>query len=158
MRSKKSKIRPITPDPLYGSTKITKLINRSMRSGKKSVAQKQVYLALEKAAKKLKLEPLQALEKALGNIAPKIEVRSRRVGGATYQVPTPVSPHRANSLSIRWLVIEANKLPNKKFRSYAEKLANEIINACEGQSNAVSRRETSHKMAEANKAFAHFRW
>jgi len=158
MRSKKSKIRPITPDPIYGSTKIAKLINRSMRSGKKSVAQKQVYLALEKAAKKLKLEPLQALEKALGNIAPKIEVRSRRVGGATYQVPAPVSSHRANSLSIRWLVIEANKLPNQKFRSYAEKLANEIINACQGQGNAVSRRETSHKMAEANKAFAHFRW
>lgn len=129
-----------------------------MRDGKKSVAQKQVYSALDLVATKTKQDGLMVLETALENITPKIEVRSRRVGGAAYQVPTPVRGKRAFALAIRWLVTESQKRPNAEFHTFAEKLAAEIMDAANNQGSAIQKKLTMHKMAEANKAFAHFRW
>lgn len=157
-RSKKAKIRPIDPDPKYNSRQITKLINRVMTQGKKTIAQKHVYQALEIIAKQENKEALEVFEIALRNITPQMEVRSRRVGGAAYQVPMPVKTRRGSSLAIRWLVNEANKRSNKEHRSFAEKLAAEIIDATKNEGGAIQKKITSHKMADANKAFAHFRW
>jgi small subunit ribosomal protein S7 len=158
MRTKRAKIRVVNPDPVYGSVKIEKLINRVMERGKKSIARKQVYGALSLIKTKTNQDPLEVFDAAIQNITPKMEVRSRRVGGAAYQVPTPVPPRRAFSLALRWLVAESNKRPNKEFRSYAEKLAAEIIDATNSEGGSIQKKLTSHKMAEANKAFAHFRW
>ncbi len=158
MRSKRAPKRQIQPDFKYNSIEVAKLINRSMRNGKKSVAEKQVYRALEIVHQQLKKDELEVLQTALNNIKPKMEVRSRRVGGAAYQVPMPVSPRRQFSLSIRWLVTFANKRPNSAYHTYADKLAAEIIDAYKGEGGAIKKREDTHKMAEANKAFAHFRW
>ncbi len=158
MRSKRAQVRDIAPDPKFGSVKVAKLINRSMRDGKKSVAQKQVYAALDQVAAQLKKKPVEVLDMVLDAITPQMEVRSRRVGGAAYQVPMPIRGRRGFSLAIRWLVLEANKRPNKQYHSYAEKLAAEMLDAIEHQGGAIQRRETSHKMADANKAFSHFRW
>jgi small subunit ribosomal protein S7 len=158
MRVKKNHVRKVEPDHKYHSEKVQKLINRSMIAGKKSVAQTQIYQAMELIGKKLNANPVDLFEQALNNITPKIEVRSRRVGGAAYQVPMPVSPRRASSLAIRWLVNEANKRSNSEFHSYGEKLAAEITDAINNQGGAVQKKITAHKMAEANKAFAHFRW
>ncbi len=158
MRTKKATIRPVEKDVKHGSTLVQGLINRSMRDGKKSVAQKQVYAALEIVSKQSKRKPVEVLEEALEKIKPKMEVRTRRVGGASYQVPMPVRDLRARSLSIRWLINEANKRPNKQFHTFAEKLAAEILDALTEQGGAIEKRNTSHRMAEANKAFSHFRW
>ena len=158
MRSKKAKPRVIAPDPKYKSVKIAKLINRSMRSGKKSTAQSQVYQALEEVAQQTKRKPLDVFDEVIKNITPQMEVRSRRVGGAAYQVPIPVKPRRSFSLAVRWLVLEANKRPNKQYHTYADKLAAEMLEALQRQGGAINRKETSHKMADANKAFSHFRW
>lgn len=158
MRTKKANAREINKDVKYASTLVQRLINRSMKDGKKSVAQKQVYLALDIIAKQTKRKPLEVLEEALAKVKPAMEVRTRRVGGASYQVPMPVRDLRAQSVSVRWLVNEANKRPNKQFHSYAEKLAAEIMDALQEQGGAIEKRNTSHRMAEANKAFSHFRW
>ncbi|MFA6814109.1 MAG: 30S ribosomal protein S7 [Candidatus Pacebacteria bacterium] len=158
MRTKKANIRLIKKDVKYKSTLVQRLINRSMRDGKKSVAQKQVYEALEIVAKESKRKALEVLEEAIEKIKPKMEVRSRRVGGASYQVPMSVRDLRARSLSIRWLLNEANKRSNKQYHSFAEKLAAEILDALQEQGGAIEKRNTSHRMAEANKAFSHFRW
>lgn len=158
MRTKKANIRLINKDVKYNSTLVQRLINRSMKDGKKSVAQKQVYEALDIVAKQSKRKALEVLEEAIEKIKPKMEVRSRRVGGASYQVPMPVRDLRARSLSIRWLVNEANKRANKQYHSFAEKLAAEILDALQEQGGAIEKRNTSHRMAEANKAFSHFRW
>lgn len=159
MRTKKQlETRTFLPDTKYQSIMIAKLINRSMRNGKKSVAESQVYKALETVASKLNKKVLDVLEEALEKIKPQMEVRSRRVGGASYQVPMPVRPRRANSLAIRWLVTGANKRPNKQYHTYHEKLAAEIFDALEEKGLAIEKKITSHKMAEANKAFSHFRW
>jgi small subunit ribosomal protein S7 len=158
MRTKKSTTRSVEKDVKYGSTLVQRLINRSMKDGKKSVAQKQVYAALEIVSKQSKRKPVEVLEEALEKIKPKMEVRTRRVGGASYQVPMPVRDSRARSLSIRWLVNEANKRANKQFHTFAEKLAAEILDALTEQGGAIEKRNTSHRMAEANKAFSHFRW
>lgn len=158
MRTKKAKHRSVTPDPVYNSERLSKLINRVMLDGKKSVAQKQVYLALDVVKGKSKSNPIEIFEQAVENIQPKMEVRSRRVGGAAYQVPTPVSPRRGFSLAVRWLVAEANKRPSSEYHSFADKLAAEIMDAVNGEGGAVQKKLTSHKMADANKAFAHFRW
>jgi small subunit ribosomal protein S7 len=158
MRSKRAKIQPITPDPKFGSVKIAKLINRAMQDGKKSVAQKQVYAALEMVSEKTGKKPLEALDAVLEAVTPQMEVRSRRVGGAAYQVPMPIRGRRGFSLAIRWLVQESNKRPNKQYHTYADKLAAEMLDALEGQGGTVNKKNTSHKMAEANKAFSHFRW
>ncbi len=157
-RSKTIRKEPVQPDPKHKNRTITKLINRVMKSGKKTVAETQVYNALEIVAQKTGKDPLEILEIAIKNISPQMEVRSRRVGGAAYQVPVPVKPHRANSLTIRWLVNEANKRSNKEFHTFSDKLAAELIDATQGLGGAVQKKINSHKMAEANKAFAHFRW
>ncbi len=129
-----------------------------MKDGKKSVAQTQVYGALEIIKAKTKQNPLDAFESAIKNITPQMEVRSRRVGGAAYQVPTPVRPSRGFSLATRWLVTEARKRPNKQFRTFSEKLAAELLDALNSEGGAIQKKLTAHRQAEANRAFAHFRW
>ena len=158
MRTKRAPVRTIEPDPKYGSTKVAKLINYVMRDGKKSVARKQVYKAFALIEAEKKDDPVKIFDQVLEHVTPKMEVRSRRVGGASYQVPMPVKPRRGFALALRWLVQEANKRPNKQYHTFAEKLAAEMLDALEDRGGAVERKNTSHRMAEANKAFAHFRW
>lgn len=158
MRSKRPPMRQVEPDAKFGSVKVAKLINYAMHDGKKTAAQKQVYAALELVSAELKKDALELLDEVLNIITPQMEVRSRRVGGAAYQVPVPVKARRGSSLAVRWLVLEANKRSNKQYHTFAEKLAAEMIDALQEQGGSISRRDTSHRMAEANKAFAHFRW
>jgi small subunit ribosomal protein S7 len=158
MRAKRAPIREVKPDPIYGSVKVSKLINYVMFDGKRSVAQKQVYLALDEIAKAVNKKPLDALEDVINTVMPQMEVRSRRVGGAAYQVPMPVKPRRAFALAMRWLIQEARKRSSKQYHSFAEKLTAEMLDALQNAGGAMQRKATSHRMAEANKAFAHFRW
>jgi small subunit ribosomal protein S7 len=158
MRTKKAKIRQVQPDPVYGSTKVAKLVNRAMRDGKKSAAQKQIYGALELAAKEADLKPLELLDKVLDAVTPQMEVRSRRVGGAAYQVPMPIKPRRGFSLAVRWLINAANTRSSKEHHTFASKLAAEMLDALQNQGGAIQKKEAAHRMAEANKAFSHFRW
>lgn len=158
MRAKKAGVRSTAGDTKYNSLEVSKLINRSMKDGKKTVAERQVYAALDIVAKKLNGKPLDILMVALANIKPKTEVRSRRVGGAAYQVPMPVSPRRQFSLSIRWLVEYANTRSNSEYHTYGEKLAAEIMDAYNNAGAAIKKRDDVHRQADANKAFAHFRW
>jgi small subunit ribosomal protein S7 len=152
------KPRNIEPDPVYGSYLITKLINRSMKDGKKSVSRTEIYEAMEIIKEKTGEDPVKVFDKALENIKPTMEVRPRRVGGAAYQVPQQVRGNRRESLGIRWLVASANSKPNSEFHTYAEKLASEIIDASKGEGVSVKKRQDVERVAEANKAFAHFRW
>ena len=145
----------LLPDPIYGSTVVAQLINKILLDGKKSIAENIVYTALEQVKAKTEQEPVSVLKRALDNIRPSLEVRSRRVGGATYQVPVEVKPARANTLSLRWLT-DFSRVRREK--TMAERLANEILDASNGLGASVKRREDTHKMAEANKAFAHYRW
>ena len=151
-------VKKVTPDPVYSSEAVTKLINSIMKSGKKTAAQKQVYKGFEIVEKKTKKEPLQVFKSAMDNIRPSMEVRSRRVGGAAYQVPMPVRGKRKDSLALRWLIIAARARSNSEFHTFGEKLAAEIIEASQGEGAAVKKRIDTEKMAEANRAFAHFRW
>ena len=150
--------RKIEIDPIYGSALVTKLINRSMKDGKKSVITKEVYAALERIREKTKEDPVKILDQAMENIKPTMEVRPRRVGGAAYQVPQQVRGPRRESLGIRWLVGASNSKPNKDFHTYGEKLAAEIMDASKGEGVSVKKRMDVEKTAEANKAFSHFRW
>ena len=150
-------VRKLALDPVYGNYMVTKLVNRSMRDGKKSVAQKEVYRAFELFQEKGE-DPMTIFGKALDNIRPTMEVRSRRVGGAAYQIPMPVSGVRKDSLAIRWLVESARKRSNSEFHTYAEKLVAEISDAAKGEGGSVKKRLDIEKMAEANRAFSHFRW
>lgn len=145
-------------DPIYGNLSVTKLINRSMYDGKKSVAAKEVYEAFDLIKGKTGEDPMKVFENALDNIRPTMEVRPRRVGGAAYQVPMQVRGVRRDSLAIRWLVAAANARSNKEFHTYAEKLVAEIMDAVKGEGGAVKKRTDMERVAEANKAFAHFRW
>jgi small subunit ribosomal protein S7 len=147
--------REILPDPKFGNKTLSKFINIIMLSGKKSVAEKIVYGALDRVGEKAKDEPLEVFEKALGNIRPMVEVKSRRVGGANYQVPIEVRGDRGMALAMRWLVDASRKRGEK---SMGQRLANEILEAYENRGTAVKKREDTHRMAEANKAFAHYRW
>lgn len=156
-RSGRVKKRLIPPDPIYGNRLVTRLINRVMKDGKASVAQKLVYKALEQIKEKGK-EPVEVFKEAVQNVQPLMTVRPRRVGGASYQVPTPVKGDRRISLAIKWLILEARKRPNREYHTFDQKLAAEILDASERQGGAVKKKEVVHKMAEANKAFAHFRW
>jgi len=158
MRTKKNYNREVDLDPKYQSLSVAKLINRVMKDGKKTIAENQVYKAFDIIRTKMNQDGIEVFETALENITPKIEVRSRRVGGAAYQVPTPVKGKRAFALAIRWMVLEATKRPNTEFHTFAEKLAAEIMDAANNQGGSIQKRLTMHKMAEANKAFAHFRW
>ncbi len=147
--------REVLADPKFGSTQITKFVNMIMRSGKKSVAETIMYNALDRIADKATGEPMDVLDKALENVAPMVEVKSRRVGGATYQVPVEVRANRRVALAMRWLIDASRKRGEKSMQL---KLAGELMDASENRGNAVKKREETHRMAEANKAFAHFRW
>ena len=152
-RKKTQPKKVVTPDPIFNSTIIPKLINSIMYDGKKVVAEKIVYEAIEKIKSKTKEEPINVFNEAINNIKPTVEVRSRRVGGATYQVPVEVKAKRAQALAIRWLVDSARK---RKDKHMSDKIFNELYDAYEKKGAAVKKREDTHKMAEANKAFAHF--
>ena len=155
MRKRRATKRDVLPDALYKSKVVTKLINQVMNDGKKGTAQKIVYDAFEMIKEKTKEEPMTIFEKAMENIKPALEVKSRRVGGANYQVPVEVKAERAQALAFRWLAQYARL---RSGHSMAENLANEIIDASNGTWAAVKKREDTHRMAEANKAFAHYRW
>lgn len=158
MRAKKAKIIEVLPDAKYGSVIVAKLINRTMKDGKKSVAQKQIYTALELASEKSGKKPLELLDAVLENVTPQMEVRSRRVGGAAYQVPMPVRGSRGSSLAVRWLIQEANKRPSKQYHTFADKLVAEMLDSLENLGGSIAKKNNSHRMAESNKAFSHFRW
>jgi len=147
--------REVLPDPKFGNVTLAKFMNHVMVSGKKSVAESIVYGALTIVQEKLSKDPIEAFDEALENIAPMVEVKARRVGGATYQVPVEVRPARRVALSMRWLVEYAR---NRSEKSMRQRLAGEIIDASQGKGNAVKKREDVHRMAEANKAFSHFRF
>lgn len=155
MSRKKAIKRIITPDPVYKDTKVAKFINQVMRRGKKTIAQKIVYSAFDIIKTKTKKEPLEVFESALHNAAPLMEVRSRRIGGATYQVPREVRGERQITLAMRWL-IQASRV--KKGKAMKERLAAELIDASKSTGEAVRKKENTHKIAEANRAFAHFAW
>jgi len=157
MRHKKVTKRITAPDTIYNNVTVAKLINYIMRDGKKTVAQNQVYKAFEILSKKGE-EPLKIFEKALQNVGPKVEVKARRVGGANYQVPVEVKTERRMSLALRWLIEAASKRSNKEYHTFAEKLATEIWDATQNLGEAVRKRDTALKQAEANKAFSSFRW
>jgi small subunit ribosomal protein S7 len=147
--------REILPDPKFHDLQIAKFINMIMRNGKKSTAERIMYYALDNVTQKSSLDSIELMEKALENVRPMVEVKSRRVGGATYQVPVEVRASRRNTLAMRWLIEAAQKRGEK---TMAQKLAGELLDASESKGSAVKRREDTHRMAEANKAFAHFRW
>ena len=147
--------REILPDPKFKETLVSKFINSLMKNGKKSVAEKIMYTALDQISSKSKQDPLKVFEDALDQVAPQVEVKSRRVGGATYQVPIEVKSARKMALAMRWLVNSAKKRSEKKL---ADKLANELLDASDGKGEAVKKRQDTHKMADANKAFSHFRF
>jgi len=158
-RTGRIKKRLLFPDPLYSSRQVMRLVNRVMKDGKKQIAYNNVYKAFEIIKKKLKTdEPAEIFRQALENIKPSMEVKSRRVGGAAYQVPLPVKGGRKEALAIRWLVLEAGKRPSKEYHSFSEKLAAELIDASKNEGGAVKKKQDIHRMAEANRAFAHFRW
>ena len=147
--------RPIVVDPVYGSPLVSQLVSKILLDGKKTTAQSIVYGALEGTRAKSGVDPVQTLKKALDNIRPAVEVKSRRVGGATYQVPVEVKPTRSTTLAMRWLVGYSRA---RREKTMTERLMNELLDASNGLGAAVKRREDTHKMAEANRAFAHYRW
>ncbi|MBB1512421.1 MULTISPECIES: 30S ribosomal protein S7 [unclassified Tessaracoccus] len=147
--------RPVPIDPVYGSPLVSQLVSKILLDGKKTIAQSIVYDALEGTRVKTGTDPVQTLKRALDNVRPSIEVKSRRVGGATYQVPIEVKPGRQNTLAMRWLVSFSRA---RREKTMTERLMNEILDASNGLGASVKRREDTHKMAEANRAFAHYRW
>jgi small subunit ribosomal protein S7 len=147
--------REVQADPIYQNPLVTQLVNKLMVDGKKSLAEHIVYRSLERISERTQGDPVVTLKKAVENTRPLLEVRSRRVGGATYQVPVEVRPHRGTTLALRWLVTYSRQ---RKGRDMVDRLVGEIMDASQGQGSAVKRREDLHKMAEANKAFAHYRW
>jgi small subunit ribosomal protein S7 len=147
--------RPLTPDPVYQSQLVTQLINKILLHGKRSTAERIVYSALEQCRRKTGNDPVTTLKRAVENVKPVIETKSRRVGGATYQVPIEVRPGRSMTLALRWLT---NFSRARREKTMADRLAGEVLDASNGAGAAVKRREDTHKMAEANKAFAHYRW
>jgi small subunit ribosomal protein S7 len=146
---------PVTVDPVYGSPLVTSLVNKVLQSGKRSIAERIVYEALEGCRAKTGTDPVITLKRALDNVKPTLEVKSRRVGGATYQVPVEVKPGRSTTLALRWLVAYSRQ---RREKTMTERLMNEVLDASNGLGAAVKRREDTHKMAESNKAFAHYRW
>ena len=147
--------RELQPDPIHKSVLVTQIVNKVLRHVKRSTAERAVYGALDIVSQKTGGEPVDALKRAIDNVRPQLEVKSRRVGGATYQVPVEVRPRRANTLAVRWLVDFSR---DRRERTMAERLANEILDASNGIGASVKRKEDMHKMAESNKAFAHYRW
>lgn len=155
MRGKRPQRRPVQKDEKYGSALIARLINKVMQDGKKNVAKNLVYKALENAAKQSKMDPDTFLEAAVGKVRPALEIKARRVGGANYSVPTPVSPARQDALAIRWIVDYTRAASGTSFDVLLQK---ELLDAFKGEGNAMRKKTEVEKMAEANKAFAHFRW
>ncbi len=145
------------PDPIYGNRLVTRLVNRVMQSGKKSTTEKIIYKAFDLVKAKGE-DPVKTFELAVANVGPKMEVRPRRVGGASYQVPSEVRGDRRISLALRWIVQYAKRRSSKEYKGYAEKLAAELLDAAAGQGESIKKRDTVHRMAEANRAFAHFKW
>ena len=154
-RKRKAPVRKVYPDPKFHSEVVSKFINSIMYDGKKNIAEKIIYDAIEKIKSKSKDEPLNVFNDAINNIRPTVEVRSRRVGGATYQVPVEVKSKRSQALALRWLVDASRKRKDKKM---SDKIFNEIYDAYQNRGSAIKKKEDTHKMAESNKAFAHFRW
>lgn len=154
MRRRKPPERPVVPDAKYGNQHITMFVNRMMKGGKKSTAFKIMYTAFDIIEDRMRTDPQEVFENALRNVAPTVEVKPRRVGGSTYQVPTEVNQARGLALAMRWLIMNSR---SRGGRSMASKLANELMDAAQGQGASVRRRDEVHKMAEANRAFAHFR-
>src|SRR6187200_1122377 len=154
-RRHKAEKREVNPDPKFGDLVVSKFMNSIMKEGKKSVAENIVYGAFERMQSRAKSDPIQLFHSALENVMPAVEVRSRRVGGATYQVPVEVRPERRQALAIRWLITAAR---SRSGHSMTEKLSAELLDAFNRRGNAVKKREDTHKMADANKAFAHYRW
>ncbi|MDJ0790913.1 MAG: 30S ribosomal protein S7 [Acidimicrobiia bacterium] len=155
MRRAPAEVRKLNPDPIYQSVLVTQIINKVLLKGKKGAARRIVYTAMDIVEQRTGSDPLPTLKRAIDNVRPTLEVRSRRVGGSTYQVPVEVRPRRAQTLAVRWLVEFARK---RRERTMAERLANEILDAANRTGAAAKRREDVHKMAESNKAFAHYRW
>jgi|SRR5882762_9986988 len=147
--------RPLVSDPVYSSPLVTQLVNKVLEDGKKSLAERIVYGAMEGCRDKTGTDPVVTLKRALDNVKPSIEVKSRRVGGATYQVPIEVRPSRSTTLGLRWLITYSRQ---RREKTMVERLMNELLDASNGLGAAVKRREDTHKMAESNKAFAHYRW
>lgn len=158
MRSKKAPKRMLAPDPLYGSRLLHRFINKVMSDGRKTIAQNLVYKALENIKEEVKQEPLSIFEKAIQNVSPKMEVRPRRVGGASYQVPSEVRGDRKEALSIRWILASAKGRSNKQFHTFDQKLAAELLDAANNTGAAIKKRDDIQKIAQSNRAFAHFRW
>ena len=154
-RKRKAPKKVFYPDPKYGSLVLAKFINFIMYDGKKATAEKIIYNTLDKIREKTKEDPIKVFNDAIGNIRPNLEVRSRRVGGATYQVPVEVRAKRSQTLALRWLLEATRKRKNK---TMSDKLFNEIVDASKNRGSAIKKREDTHKMAESNKAFAHYRW
>jgi small subunit ribosomal protein S7 len=154
-RRRRADKREINPDPKFGDQVVTKFMNSIMEEGKKSVAERIVYGALERCEQRAKSDPIKLFHQALENVMPSVEVRSRRVGGATYQVPVEVRPERRQALAIRWLITAAR---GRNENTMAERLSGELLDAAGNRGNAVKKREDTHKMAEANRAFSHYRW
>ncbi|MEL7430371.1 MAG: 30S ribosomal protein S7 [Pseudomonadota bacterium] len=154
-RRHRAEKREVNPDPKFGDLVLSKFMNSIMYDGKKSVAESIVYGALDQVEAKAKTDPLEAFHTALENVAPAVEVRSRRVGGATYQVPVDVRPERRQALAIRWMIAAARK---RNEQTMIERLSGEIMDAANNRGSAVKKREDTHKMADANKAFSHYRW
>ena len=154
-RRHRAEKREINPDPKFGDLVVTKFMNAVMYDGKKSIAETIVYGALDQVQEKTKQEPVAVFHQALDNVAPHVEVRSRRVGGATYQVPVDVRPERRQALAIRWLITAAR---NRNETTMVDRLSGELMDAANNRGTAVKKREDTHKMAEANRAFAHYRW
>lgn len=158
MRSRRAEKRILQPDPIYNSRLLSRFINRVMEDGKKSLAQKLVYNALEEVKESAKQDPLAVFEKAVQNVVPKMEVRPRRVGGASYQVPVEVKGDRKEALAIRWLINAAKDRSSKEYHTFDKKLAAELVDAAQGVGGAIKKKENVQKVAAANRAFAHFRW
>ena len=154
-RRRKAEKRPVNPDPKFHDQTVSKFMNYVMLDGKKSAAEKIVYGAFDRVEEKLKRPPLELFREALDNVTPSVEVRSRRVGGATYQVPVEVRPERREALAIRWLISASR---NRNENTMEERLAGELLDAVQSRGTAVKKREDTHKMADANKAFSHYRW
>lgn len=158
MRSGKVEKKLLPPDPIYGSRLVTRFVNKLMISGKRTIAEKLVYGALEAIKEQSKQEPLGVFEKAIANVAPKMEVRPRRVGGASYQVPVEVRGDRKEALAIRWILTGARSRSNKEYHTFDKKLAAEFLDAANGVGVAIKKKDDVQKTANANRAFSHFRW
>lgn len=156
--TKTTKLRKVELDPIYGNAMLGKFINRIMQDGKKTIAQKLMYETLDIIRTKENTDPVALFERAIDNVAPKVEVKARRIGGAAYQVPTEVRGPRRISLAARWILEAARKRPNSQYKKFSDKLASELIDVSKNTGEAVRKRDVAHKMAEANRAFSHFRF